>query len=264
MTHRVRRQACRYRTVHHPVEIPRLRTMARHAVPCLIEATFIPLGLFYLGLWLHGFWGALLVALAWGYTAIARRVLTGTRVPGILVIGSSLMTVRTIVAFASGSRFIYFLQPTLGTVVTASVFLLSVSTDKPLAERLAADFCPLPEGLVNRPGIRRVFTQISILWGLVYVANAVVTFWLLVTQPVAVFVAGKTVVSLMDMIVGVGLSAAWFHWSLRRMGIKVVTARTAPAAGSGTTRLPALAAGPALAPVLVPTLAPALAGAPGA
>jgi len=34
-------------------EIPRLRTLARHAVPYLVEATFVPLAIFYVSLWLQ-------------------------------------------------------------------------------------------------------------------------------------------------------------------------------------------------------------------
>src|SRR3954470_9860829 len=108
------------------VEIPRLRTMARHALPHLIEATFIPLILFYTFLWTAGVWGALVAALVWSYAAIIRRAATGQRIPGIPVLGTLGLTLRTIAAFASGSVFIYFLQPSLTTVVVSGAFLLSV------------------------------------------------------------------------------------------------------------------------------------------
>ena len=39
---------------HPPLEIPRLRAMARHALPNLIEASVIPLVVFYGALWLVG------------------------------------------------------------------------------------------------------------------------------------------------------------------------------------------------------------------
>src|SRR4051812_48593050 len=97
-------------------QIPSLRALARHALPHLAEATIVPLVLFYLSMWLLGIWGALGVGLLWSYGAILRRVVTGRRVPGILVLGALAMTARTLIAVASGSVFIYFLQPTLGTV----------------------------------------------------------------------------------------------------------------------------------------------------
>ena len=78
------------------VEIPRLREMARHALPHLIEATFIPLILFYTFLWTAGVWGALVAALVWSYAAIIRRAVTGQRIrtllDGPVVAGSQLVT----------------------------------------------------------------------------------------------------------------------------------------------------------------------------
>jgi hypothetical protein len=46
-------------------EIPRLRDLATHAVPHLLEATLIPLGIFYLSLWQWGTKVAILAALGW-------------------------------------------------------------------------------------------------------------------------------------------------------------------------------------------------------
>src|SRR5947199_8648276 len=92
------------------VDIPRLRTMARHALPHLIEATFIPLILFYAFLWTAGVWGALVAALVWSYAAIIRRAVTGRRIPGILVLGPLGITARTIAAFSFGCTYIYYLH----------------------------------------------------------------------------------------------------------------------------------------------------------
>src|SRR5438067_8351944 len=125
------------------VEIPRLRTMARHAVPHLIEATFIPLVLFYTFLWTAGVWGALIAALAWSWCAIIRRVVTGQRIPGILVLGTLGITARTVAAFASGSVFVYFLLPSLTTIDIARASLVSVTDGRRLAVRLTDASVPL-------------------------------------------------------------------------------------------------------------------------
>src|SRR4051812_1622290 len=138
------------------VEIPRLRSMARHAIPHLAEATFIPLALFYAFLWTAGVWGALIAALAWSWLAVIRRLVTGQRVPGILVLGTMGITARTIVSFASGSTFVYFLQPSLTTMVVAGAFLVSVPQGRPLAERLAHDFVPLDPQIMRLPAVKQV------------------------------------------------------------------------------------------------------------
>jgi hypothetical protein len=200
-------------------EIPRLRAMARHAVPHVIEATLVPLALFYLTLWLVGVWGALLAALAWSYGAVARRLVTRRRVPGILLIGSMALTARTVVAFASGSVYLYFLQPTLGTMAVSAAFLLSVPAGRPLAERLATDFCALPDSLLATPAVRRFFMRISLLWALTNMVNAVVTLWLLVSQDIATYLLAKTVVSWTLTGGAIVVSTVWFKRSMRRHGV---------------------------------------------
>jgi hypothetical protein len=211
------------------VEIPRLRTMARHAIPHLIEATFIPLILFYAFLWTAGVWGALVAALAWSWVALLRRVVTGQRIPGILVLGAMGITARTIAAFASGSTFVYFLQPSLTTVVVAGAFLLSVPAGKPLAERLAHDFVPLDPDVMRLPAVKRVFVRITLLWAFVNLANAVFSVALLMSQPVGAFVAVKTIMGFVLMIGAVTASTIWFKQALRNHNVAVVPTAPVPA-----------------------------------
>jgi hypothetical protein len=203
------------------IELPRLSDFGRHAIPHLLEATLIPLALFYGAMWLLGTWGALGVALVWCYGAIASRLLRGRRVPGVLVLGALLMTVRTIVAVASGSVFVYFLQPVFGTVVVAGAFLLSVPAGRPLAQRLAHDFCPFPDAFTEHGAVQRFFARISVLWGLVYLVNAALTAALLLSQPVGAFVLAKTVMSLSLTGSAIVASTALFFWTMRRAGFQV-------------------------------------------
>lgn len=203
------------------LEIPHLRGLARHALPHVIEGTLIPLAVFYAAMWVLGVWGALLAALGWSYAALLRRLITRRRIPGVLVLGSALLTIRTLVAVASGSVFVYFLQPTVGTVAVGAAFMLSVPAGRPLAARLAADFLPIEPSLLARPFMRRFFARISLLWAFVNLGNAAVTVWLLVSQPLATYVAAKTAVSLVATSVAIGASTVWFLRSMRRHGVQV-------------------------------------------
>lgn len=209
-------------------EIPKLRALARHAVPHVVEATVIPLALFYASLWLVGVWGALGIALAWSYGAIAFRVLRRRRVTGILMLGVMGLTARTVVAMASGSVFIYFLQPSLGTVAVAGIFLFSVPAGKPLAEKLAHDFCPLPDAFASHPKVREFFARISILWGFVFLTNAGMTIWLLMSQSLEVYLLAKTFVSLGLTGGAIAVSTWWFLHEMRRSGIPVTRAGQEP------------------------------------
>jgi len=193
--------------------------MLRHAIPHLFEATLAPLALFYLSLWLIGVWGALLVALGWSYLALARRVVFGQRVPGILVLAVVGLTVRTAIALASGSVFVYFLQPTLGSLTVGGAFLLSVPAGRPLAGRLAADFYPMSPEMLANVAVRRFFRRISLLWAFVNVVNAGLTIWLLVSQPLPTFVIARTAVSLGCTGGAIAVSTVWFFRSMRRHGL---------------------------------------------
>src|SRR5919198_2966460 len=100
-------------------EIPRLRTLARHAAPHVVEGTVIPLALFLLTLRFVGVWGAVLIGLGWTYAAVVRRLVMGQRVPGILVLTAVTLTARTVIAMGAGSVVVYFLQPTPRTPLVA-------------------------------------------------------------------------------------------------------------------------------------------------
>jgi hypothetical protein len=200
-------------TVSH-YHLPSLRVLARRAVPHIVEASLIPLALFYGALWLAGTTGAILTALAWSYAAIGRRLLTGHRVPGLLLLGAAGLTARTAMALASGSVFFYFLQPSLTTLVVAGVFLFSLRAGRPLAERLAADFVVLPPEVLGSPHIRKVFARITLLWALINVFNAFATIALLMSSPLAVYVGLRAIVSAVVLVTGVAVSTRLFKRAL--------------------------------------------------
>jgi hypothetical protein len=203
-------------------EIPRLRTLARHALPHVLEGTIAPVVIFLCALRLMGPTGAMVAGLAWGYGALTVRVFTKRRIPGLLVLGTLTLTARTMIAVLTGSVFVYFLQPTLGTALVAAAFLLSVPLRRPLAERLARDFCPIPSEVLADHRVRRIFLQLSLLWAATQLANAVVTFWLLVSQSVGTFVVARMITSSTLTVTAIALSVLWFRRTMTRHGILVV------------------------------------------
>jgi hypothetical protein len=203
------------------MEIPDLRTVIRHAVPRFVECTLVPLVLFLVFLRLLGVWGAMTAGLVWVYSLILVRACTHRRIPGILMLGALTLTARTIVAILANSVVVYFLQPSLATMLVAGAFLLSVPLDRPLAGRLAADFCPLSTEMHANTHVRRFFRQISLLWAFAQAANAGITVWLLFSQSLSIFVLLRTVVSASVTIVAIAASALWFKRSMARNGIVV-------------------------------------------
>lgn len=64
-----------------------------------------------------------------------------------------------------------------------------------LAKPLNENFCPLDPDMLKRPCVRRFFLRVSLLWTFVFVTNATVGLWLLLTASVGSFVVLKTLVT---------------------------------------------------------------------
>jgi Protein of unknown function (DUF3159) len=198
-----------------PYLLPRMGGLLRHAAPRVFEGAIAPVAVFLLALHFLGVVGAIVAGLGFAYGIIGWRLLTRRRVPGLLVIGAVSLTARSALAIASGSIFVYFLQPTLGTALVATAFLASVGAGRPLAGRLARDFCPIPDHVATTVPMRRFFTQITLLWAVTQLLNAAVAMWLLLSQSVGVFVVTRTVSSITLSALAVTLSVLWFRRSMR-------------------------------------------------
>ena len=218
------------------VEFPKLRAIARHAVPNLVECTLVPTLIFSFMLHFAGLIPASLAALGWAYAMLGRRLCLRTRVPGLLLLTCLGLTVRTAVVVASGSAFIYFLQPIAATTAVALTFFVSSFTRNPMVDRLARDFCPLTAEIVARPRVKLLFRRLTVMWAAVNLVNAGVTLYLLLTQSTAVFVAIKPISAMVVTWSAVGITVAWslrvaHHEGLRtrRVGLPRTTGRASRA-----------------------------------
>jgi Protein of unknown function (DUF3159) len=191
----------------------------RRGGPKLLEATVIPGFLFYLALVLGGLPVAYLTALAWIFGCLARRLVTGRAVPPILILGAVGISVRTAVAVATGSRFLYFAQPILGTVATGGVFLVSLVVGRPLIGRLADDFWPITPEMAINPRVLSLFRGLTMLWAGVNMASAALTLTLLLSLPLTTFVAVKQVSGLAITVSAVVVTIVWSHRTACREGI---------------------------------------------
>jgi hypothetical protein len=84
---------------------------------------------------------------------------------------------------------------------------------------LARDFCPLPEALLAGPFMRTFFMRISLLWAAVFLANASVSFYLLLNQSVGAYVITKQALSSGLWVAAIGTSVWYFLRLMRRHGI---------------------------------------------
>jgi hypothetical protein len=205
----------------HIIHLPPLRDLARRTAENVLEATLVPMALFYLFLGTVGIRWGMIAGLCWFYAAIIRRVTSGQRMSGLLIMAAVLLTARTAIAFATGSAFIYFLQPTLGTFLVSGLFLISVPLGKPLAERLAHDFCALPDSLMSNVRVKRFFLRISLLWAFTYLVNGTTMIYLLTQKSLGTYLMFRSFVSLSLMITAVSASCWYFFRSLRDEGIQL-------------------------------------------
>jgi len=201
--------------------LPSPLASARHALPAFMESTVVPMGLFYLCLVTVGIRGALIAALGWSYTALVRRLITRRAVPGVLLVGCVVLTLRTAIAFVTGSTFVYFMQPVAATAAVGVAFLVSALTRRPLIDRLARDFCPLEPEMLTHPVTRRVFRQLSLLWAAVMLVNAGVVTWLLLSTSLERFVVERTALSWLLTLAAIAVSTWHFTRSVRRRGIRL-------------------------------------------
>lgn len=207
-----------------PIVLPRVRDIVRHATPNLVEAKLVPLVLFVGFLEVIGTVAALLVALAWTLGALACRWGTGRRVPGLVLLSAVALVARTLAAVATGSMLVYFLQPTISTVLVGLAFLVSIPLGSPLAQRLAHDVFPLDPGTRDHPLVREFFLRLTMLWAATSLLNATITVWLLLSQSATTFVLAKSVLGPLTTTITLVLGFAWFRSRARSTGAEVVWA----------------------------------------
>lgn len=211
------------------IELPSKRSVRRHALTYAAEVVVAPSVIFYTAFVTLGLRPALLCALAWSSTAVVRRVVRGQRVPATLALSMTLLLARTTVAWTSGSVFLYFLQPTLTTFLTASILIGSVVVGKPFAAKALQDYVPtLPTDWTPFPHMQRFFRRCSLMWGGMYLVNASINTWALMSTSLGPFMViskagGTTMVGICTLI-----SVFWGLRCLRRDGVHVVFAEHAP------------------------------------
>jgi hypothetical protein len=185
----------------------------------VIEASVIPAVLFYVCLVAGSLTAAYISALAYTYGAVGLRALRGRRVPPLLTLTVIGLTIRTIVAVISGSSFVYFVQPVLGTVAMSAALLGSIAMGRPMIAALAHEFWPITPEDASCPGVARHFRNLTVLWAGVNLVTAAVTLALLVSLPVGVYVPLKQVTGLMITFTGVYLTVTSSLQMARREGL---------------------------------------------
>jgi len=156
---------------------------------------------------------------AWRTAWIGLRQTARGRVPTTCWFAFALFLARTIAGIAVSSVALYLLIPVALSAAQGALFLASGFTRRPLLMRLAADYT---DDLPDRPRLRRVFAQMSGIWGGVHVASAAIGSWAL-TLPTAHAVAVTSILGVTCTVTSVGGCIAWGLWrSVRIPDLRIV------------------------------------------
>jgi hypothetical protein len=211
------------------LEISGLRATLIRAGRLLLEAVVVPTVLLAILLHVIGTTRSILVAVGWCLSVLAFRWLMDRRVPGTLLLGSAALAVKATIALASGSILVYLLQPVLGSVVMALLFLGSAAFGRPITMRLARDFVHVPAHILDKRGVRRMFTEVAVIWGFSRMVDVAINLGFL-HRGVEAGLWARGLLSPLLTLTAVAVCTAWGWRSLRRNGIRLkISAGPAPA-----------------------------------
>jgi hypothetical protein len=147
------------------IEVGNWRPILLRAGRLFVETVLVPTGLFYVLLHTAGLVAALAGVIGWSIFVVGGRWILGHRLPGTLLVCAGVLCGRACVALLLTSAVVYLMQPVVGSVLMALLFLGSAAVGRPVTVRLARDFIELPAQLFQRHGVRRMFAQVAVVWG---------------------------------------------------------------------------------------------------
>src|SRR4051812_5675802 len=208
------------------IELGRLRPQLIRGARMFVETVTVPTLLLFVLLHTAGLVWGLVAVIGWCALTLTLRRLFGQHVPGTLLLCAGMLCGRAALALVLSSALVYVVQPVFGSVLMALLFLGSAAIGRPVTIRLARDFVSLPAQLFHHRGVRRLFTQVAIVWGVSRVLDAGMSLGLLhLSLDLGLL---SRLFSGVLTVVTIGVCIAWGIRTLRRM--PGVTLRLRPVA----------------------------------
>jgi uncharacterized membrane protein len=215
----------------------RVLHVARGALPAVMTATLIPLGLFYAVSAFADMKMGIIASLAWAYMMLARQVHATRRPSGLLMITAITLSVRCITWALHQTPFTYFSVPVAETVGIGTLFVVTLAIGRPLLVSLARDFAPALGDRLTHIDHRRLVRHLSCVWALVYLGSASTSAMLLLTQNIRWFLLYHQISSWTWVATGLLVTVAY----ARRHGSELLHLAT-----TGRERLAALGPAPVI------------------
>jgi len=195
------------------IHLGRLRSVLSRGLLLTAEVVVVPGVLLYAAVAAGHPMLGLVIVFGWRAAWIAARARSGKRVPATCWLAFGLFLARTVAGLAVSSVGIYLLIPITLCALQGFVFLGSPLAKRPLMMRLAADYV---EHLPHHPALRRLFAQLSCIWGAAHVICAGLGAWAL-TLSTTRAVAVTSGLGLLCTGVSVGGCIAWGLWRTGRI-----------------------------------------------
>jgi uncharacterized membrane protein len=210
------------------IEMPGWRPIARQVLVRTFLVSLLPMGVFYTSLSLFGLRPAAVATAGLYYAGLLVRVVRRQPVLAAALFAAGLLAVRTVVVFCTGSPFLYFVQPVIGTVAVATVFGASALAGRPVLDRLAHDFCPFSDELSAQLRKARFFNLLSLVWATTYGINAVGTVWLLTNASLDGFIMFKATLGPLVTVAAAVTSYLAFRATMRNHNVRIRWAHSQP------------------------------------
>lgn len=150
----------------HLIELGKVGKVIGNALLMLTEGVLIPTVILYTAIRTVGAVPGLIGVIAWCLLTIGIRWALGRRVPSTLLLVIGVLVLRSAIALAATSVWLFLLQPIAASVLMSLLFIGSAVVGRPVTQRLAQDFVHLPERLVADRRVRRMFIEVALVWGL--------------------------------------------------------------------------------------------------
>ena len=210
------------------IDMPGWRPILRQVLTRVFLVSLLPMAVFYVSLSLFGLRIAALTTATLYYGALLTRVLRRKPVLAAALFTAGFLTLRIVVVFCTGSAFLYFVQPVIGTVAVATVFAASALVGRPILDRLAHDFWPFSAELSTQLRQARFFSWLSAVWAVAYCVNAVGTLWLLTNASLNGFIVIKAVAGPVITLAAAVASYLLFRMTMRRHHVRLRWAHHQP------------------------------------
>ena len=174
--------------------------------PRFARDAFGPVLAFYIGWKVLGLVAG--IVLATGMSVLAyRHERKNERMGRMPLLSLGFVIVQAIVGLVSRSATAYLAQPDLLSGVFGVAFIVSTWVSKPLAGVFAEEMYPFPKEVKESRTFLRVFSRISLVWGVYQILRSATRLLTLTKVGVDAFV-------LIQFVTGVPITAALMSWSI--------------------------------------------------